>query len=100
MSARRDSDAPVTLSDPLASLRRGGTIRLKLLKIGALAGSFAGSFGAFTVSGVPIDRDAFVSETSLSYAVTNAVSLGVSYSGQYGKRASDSAFKGSLEVSF
>ena len=64
MSARRDSDAPVTLSDPLASLRRGGTIRLKLLKIGALAGSFAGSFGAFTVSGVPIDRDAFVSETS------------------------------------
>jgi len=34
------------------------------LKIGALAGSFAGSFGAFTVSGVPIDRDAFVSEPS------------------------------------
>ena len=62
--------------------------------------SFAGSFGAFTVAGVPIDRDAFVSETSLSYAVTNAVTLGVSYSGQYGRRASDSAFKGNLEVSF
>jgi outer membrane autotransporter protein len=62
--------------------------------------SFAGSFSSFAVAGVPIDRDAFVSETTLSYAVTNAVTLGVSYSGQYGRRASDSAFKGNLEVSF
>jgi uncharacterized protein with beta-barrel porin domain len=37
---------------------------------------------------------------ALSYAVTNAVTVGVSYSGQYARRASDSAFKGNLEVSF
>ena len=62
--------------------------------------SFAGAFNSFTVAGVPIDRDAFVSETSLDYAVTNNVTVGVSYSGQYGQRASDSAFKGHLDVSF
>ena len=32
--------------------------------------TFAGSFSSFTVAGVPIDRDAFVSETSLDYAVS------------------------------
>ena len=62
--------------------------------------NFVGSVGAFAVAGVPIDRDAFVSEASLSYAVTSAVTLGVSYSGQYGKRASDNAIKGNLAVNF
>ena len=62
--------------------------------------SFAGSFSSFTVSGVPVDRDAFVSETSLDYAVTDAVTVGLSYSGQYGRRATDTAFKGHVEVSF
>jgi uncharacterized protein with beta-barrel porin domain len=49
---------------------------------------------------VPIDRDAFVAETSLAYKVTNAVTIGVSYSGQYGKRATDNALKGQVDVSF
>jgi outer membrane autotransporter protein len=62
--------------------------------------SFAGSFASFTVAGVPIDRDAFVSKASLNYAVTNSVTVGVSYSGQYGRRASDNAFKGHVDVSF
>jgi outer membrane autotransporter protein len=62
--------------------------------------SFAGSFASFTVAGVPIDRDALVSEASLNYAVTNSVTVGVSYSGQYGRRASDNAFKGHVDVSF
>ena len=39
--------------------------------------SFAGSFTSFTVAGVPIARDALVSETSLDYAVTDRVSLGL-----------------------
>ena len=30
----------------------------------------------------------------------SVITLGVSYSGQYGKRATDSAFKGHLDVSF
>ena len=62
--------------------------------------TFAGSFSSFTVAGVPIDRDAFVSETSLDYAVSQRVTVGVSYSGQYGRRASDTAFKGHVDVSF
>jgi outer membrane autotransporter protein len=62
--------------------------------------TFIGSFSAFTVAGVPIDRNAFVSEASLSYAVSNSVTVGLSYSGQYGRRASDNAFKGLFRVSF
>jgi len=31
--------------------------------------SFAGAFGSFTVAGVPVDRNAFGSETNLDYAV-------------------------------
>ena len=62
--------------------------------------TFAGSFSSFTVAGVPIDRDAFVSETSLDYAVSQRVTVGLSYAGQYGRRASDIAFKGHVNVSF
>jgi outer membrane autotransporter protein len=62
--------------------------------------TFAGSFSSFSIAGVPIDRDAFVSETSLDYAVSQRVTVGLSYAGQYGRRATDSAFKGHLDVSF
>ena len=62
--------------------------------------TFIGSFSAFTVAGAPIDRNAFVSEASLDYAVSNSVTVGLSYSGQYGRRASDNAFKGHVDVSF
>ena len=62
--------------------------------------TFAGSFSSFTVAGVPIDRDAFVSETSLDYAVSQSVTVGLSYAGQYGRHASDTAFKGHVDVSF
>jgi outer membrane autotransporter protein len=62
--------------------------------------SFAASFASFTVAGVPVDRDALVSEASLNYAVSNSVTVGLSYSGQYGRRASDNAFKGHIDVNF
>jgi outer membrane autotransporter protein len=62
--------------------------------------TFAGSFSSFTVAGVPIDRDAFVSEASLDYAVSQRLTVGVSYAGQYGRQASDTAFKGHVNVSF
>ncbi|MBV9937562.1 MAG: autotransporter domain-containing protein [Acidobacteriaceae bacterium] len=62
--------------------------------------TFAGSFPSFTVAGVPVDRDAFVSEASLDYRLTNAVTVGLSYSGQYGRRASNNAIKGHVDVSF
>jgi fibronectin-binding autotransporter adhesin len=54
----------------------------------------------FGIAGAPIDRDAFVAETGLDYAVTTAVTVGVLYSGQFGQRAYDNAFKGRLNLSF
>jgi fibronectin-binding autotransporter adhesin len=62
--------------------------------------AFQGGAQAFGVSGVPVERDALVAETGLDYTVSSMVTVGVSYSGQYGKRATDSAFKGHLDVSF
>jgi fibronectin-binding autotransporter adhesin len=62
--------------------------------------AFQGGTQAFSIAGVPIDRDAFVAEAGLDYTVSSMVTVGVSYSGQYGKRATDSAFKGHLDVSF
>ena len=62
--------------------------------------SFAGAFGSFTVAGVPVDRNAFVSETNLDYAVSAAVTVGLSYAGQFGNRSSDNAFKGHVDVNF
>jgi outer membrane autotransporter protein len=62
--------------------------------------TFAGSFASFTVAGVPIDRDAYVTETTLDYAVSSMVTVGLSYSGQFGSKASDNAFKGHVDMSF
>jgi outer membrane autotransporter protein len=62
--------------------------------------AFQGGPSSFGISGVPVDRDAIVVEAGLDYKVTDAVTAGVSYSGQYGRRATDSAFKGHLDVSF
>ena len=58
--------------------------------------AFAGSVSPFTVVGVPVDRDALVVEAGLDWQASDAVSLGVSYSGQIGSRAQDHALKGNL----
>ena len=62
--------------------------------------TFGGSFSSFTVAGVPIDRDALASEATLDYAVSPMITIGASYSSQVGRRASDNAFKGHVDVSF
>ena len=62
--------------------------------------SFQGGAQAFSVSGVPIDRDAFVAEAGIDYSLTSMLSVGVSYSGQYGQRATDNAFKGNVNLRF
>ena len=61
---------------------------------------FQGGAQSFTVSGVPIDRDAFVAEAGVNYAVSSMFTVGLSYSGQFGQRAIDNAFKGHLDWSF
>jgi outer membrane autotransporter protein len=62
--------------------------------------TFQGGAQAFSVSGVPIDRDAFVAEAGIDYALTSMLSVGVSYSGQFGQRATDNAFKGNVNLRF
>jgi uncharacterized protein with beta-barrel porin domain len=62
--------------------------------------AFQGGTQAFSVAGVPIDRDAVVTEAGLDYAATPATTLGVAYSGQYGERATDNAIKGHIELRF
>jgi outer membrane autotransporter protein len=58
--------------------------------------AFAGGASAFAVSGVPVDRDALAVEAGLDWQASDALSLGVAYSGQIGERAQDHALKGSL----
>ncbi len=60
---------------------------------------FAGS-DAFTVAGVPIARDAAVVEAGLSTPITRSVSLGVSYTGQFGRRTQDQGVRGTLDWKF
>lgn len=58
--------------------------------------AFAGGASPFSVAGVPVDRDALVVEAGLDWQASDAISLGVSYSGQIGSRAQDHALKGNL----
>ncbi|WP_046867096.1 hypothetical protein [Microvirga massiliensis] len=41
-----------------------------------------------------MDRDALVAEAGLDWQASDAISLGVTYSGQIGERAQDHALKG------
>ncbi|MBV8427260.1 MAG: autotransporter domain-containing protein, partial [Hyphomicrobiales bacterium] len=62
--------------------------------------AFQGGAQAFDVAGAPIDRDAFVAEAGIDYALTSMFSVGVSYSGQYGARAMDNAVRGNVNLRF
>ena len=42
--------------------------------------AFQGGAQGFSVAGVPIDRDAFVAEVGIDYAVTSSVRVGISSS--------------------
>ncbi|MBV9519579.1 MAG: autotransporter domain-containing protein [Hyphomicrobiales bacterium] len=62
--------------------------------------AFQGGAQAFSGAGVPIDRDAFVAEAGVNYALTSMLTVGLSYSGQFGQRATANAFKGRVDWSF
>jgi len=62
--------------------------------------SFAGTGQNFSISGVPIDRDSFVAEAGVDYAISPAMKVGLSYSGQFGQRAMDNSFKGHFDWRF
>ncbi|MFX7883240.1 autotransporter domain-containing protein, partial [Acinetobacter baumannii] len=61
----------------------------------ALAGG-----NAFTISGVPIARDAAVIEAGLDFAVSPTAIFGITYGGQFGARLSDQMVKANLNLRF
>ena len=54
----------------------------------------------FTVSGMPLARDALLVEAGLNLALTESVSLGVSYSGQIAADVEDHGLHGKIGVAF
>ncbi|MFC2255071.1 autotransporter domain-containing protein [Labrys portucalensis] len=61
--------------------------------------TFVGS-GAFRVSGVPIARDLALVQAGLDFKVTETTTIGVNYSGEFGKKAATNSFDTSLKVRF
>ncbi|WP_414475987.1 autotransporter-associated beta strand repeat-containing protein [Microvirga sp. M2] len=62
--------------------------------------AFSGGVSAFEVSGVPLDRNAFVAEAGLDWQIAKDMTLGVSYAGQIGRRAQEHAVKGNFTWHF
>jgi outer membrane autotransporter protein len=60
---------------------------------------FAGS-DSFTVAGVPLARDLAIVEAGMSAAVSEALSLGISYSGRFGDGVEDQGVDANLRVKF
>ncbi len=61
--------------------------------------AFTGS-SAFSIAGTPIARDAAVIEAGLDFAIAPQATLGVSYHGQVGSKASDHGVRADLNVKF
>lgn len=61
---------------------------------------FAAGGSPFTVSGVPIAENALVMDVGLDMALTDAASIGVFYSAQFGDSAQDQSVRGTLNWKF
>ncbi|MCW5712807.1 MAG: autotransporter domain-containing protein [Shinella sp.] len=55
---------------------------------------------AFSISGVPIIRDAAVVETGIEYAISQSTKLDVTVAGQFGSGTSSQSVKVSLDMKF
>ncbi|GJE14100.1 autotransporter outer membrane beta-barrel domain-containing protein [Methylobacterium longum] len=62
--------------------------------------TFRGTGARFASRGLPLDRDALVSEVGLGLMLAPGLSAGLSYTGQIGARAQDHAAKGGLVYKF
>lgn len=62
--------------------------------------AFRNGASAFTVSGTPLDRNALVAEAAVEWQPSDAIALGIAYSGQIGSRAQDHALKGNFVWKF
>ncbi|MDN7587498.1 autotransporter domain-containing protein [Burkholderia seminalis] len=58
--------------------------------------TFANGGRSFQVSGVPIARDSAVLEAGIDANITKRLTLGLTYSGQYGSGVRDNAILGNI----
>jgi outer membrane autotransporter protein len=61
--------------------------------------SFAGG-NVFGISGVPIARDAAAVEAGLDVTVSDGVTVGLTYGGQFSNRTTDQSARGTIRISF
>ncbi len=87
---RLSEDLPLTLRGLLGWRHAYGDVEPEMLL------AFAGGASTFTVAGAPVDRDALVAEAGLDWQASEAISLGIAYSGQIGEQAQEHALKGSF----
>jgi outer membrane autotransporter protein len=66
----------------------------------ASAAQASASSSTFTVQGVPIAKDAAVLEAGLEYQVSDKLSIGASYNGQFGSGAEDHGVRAGLRLKF
>ncbi|WP_331312916.1 autotransporter domain-containing protein [Methylobacterium mesophilicum] len=90
----RDGSAPAFVHGMVAYRRSFGDLAPTV----PLA--FRGTGARFANRGLPLDRDALVSEVGLGLTLAPGLSAGLSYTGQIGARAQDHAAKGSLVYKF
>ncbi|MCB8819381.1 autotransporter domain-containing protein [Microvirga rosea] len=92
--ARLSRDIPLTVRGLLGWRHAFGDIEPEALL------AFRDGASAFTVSGTPLDRNALVAEAGLEWQPSDAIMLGVSYSGQIGSKAQEHAIKGNFVWKF
>jgi outer membrane autotransporter protein len=90
----RDGSAPAFVHGMIAYRRSFGEL------VTTVPLAFRGTGARFTSRGLPLDRDALVSEVGLKIMLAPGLSAGLSYTGQLGVRAQDHAAKGSLVYKF
>lgn len=86
--------APLVLSAGLAWLHAYGDISPDQTL------SFASGSSAFTVSGVPLARDAALLDLGVAIKATEAMKIGVSYRGELASDFNENAIKGTLRWAF
>jgi len=87
---RLSEDLPLTLRGLLGWRHAYGDVEPEMLL------AFAGGASTFTVAGAPVDWDALVAEAGLDWQASEAISLGIAYSGQIGEQVQEHALKGSF----
>lgn len=94
------AEVPVDLGETQATISGGIGWRHAFGGTPASTHTLALSGAAFTVSGVPLAKDALVLDAGFDLNVTENASLGFAYGGQFGSGVADNSVKASFNVTF